>query len=278
VELRVASQNNIATCKHVLQWKEAGADTLTLGRRLSRNFGMLEAVVALAKQLGVKLRLNANSVCMPDCIYMNSHMSTLAHSGDARPAGSAPSLDYNLMQCTFDKLSSPSKLMSTSWIRPEDVRCFEDVCDKAGFDGFGIVLLDGWKSTAFLSRVIAAYTARSFDGNLVDLLCLPELEGQAATERAALSPQDRFFRLPELRIDNKVLDGFIQPFVDGLLCGEKMCAGGGNSSAIDGMACDHCATWAERAMSANASDFAGWKAHAVELLESIKTSRMFGAQ
>jgi hypothetical protein len=290
LEIRVGSQSNIATCKHVLQWKAAGADALTLGGRLTRNFALFRVVVGLAKQLNLKLRMNANDACLPDCVYMNAHISALAHSGELKQKGCALFLDYNLLQCTYDRLSSPSRLMGSSWIRPEDVRYYEDVCTEAGFEGFGLVLLDGGKSTSFLSRAIAAYASRSFDGNLLDLLCLPREEGPRSPVKSDdpavkgdfsgrdISQIESFFRLPDVRIDNKLLDGFIRPFVEGFLCGEKVCADGRGANPVDELVCDHCNAWVAKAVSPIGADAVRWNADAQALLESIRSSRVFGAE
>ncbi len=280
----------IFTIKQVAEWKALGADVLTLGFSVTRDFPLLDAMMKLAKKLDIKLRLIANNGCLKDCSYKNSHATELAHSSQHKEAGSEFFVDYNMLQCNYNKMTSPHHLIASDWIRPEDVVYYEELCKKVGFEGFSIKLLDRWKSTEFLTRVVEAYAKRSFDGNLLDLMSFPK-EGKVKysfnenvrlTMKYGFNPTDMmklgpYFQFPDLYIDNKKLDGFLELFVKGFQCADKVCKGPKTEGLAPGSVCNYCSSWAAQAITFDAEKMQAWKENADSLLDAVKTSRIFCA-
>lgn len=278
----------IFTLKQVEEWIDLGADVLTLGFCVTRDFTLLSAMMKLAKRSGVGLRLIANNLCLRDCTYKNSHATELAHSSQLKQKGAEFFVNYNMLQCTYNKLSKPANLIASDWIRPEDVRYYEELCHKLEFERFSIKLLDRWKTTEFLTRVVSAYATRSYEGNLLDLMSFPT-EGRVKysfeqnvnfTIKYGFNPIDmmklgNYFKFPAVYVDNKKLDGFLEPFSKGMSCSDKVCAGSACAPKRASWLCEYCGAWAQKAISMPDEQFAEWQQNAVALLDSMKTSHMF---
>jgi collagenase-like PrtC family protease len=288
LEITIGLYSSIFTPKQVVEWRELGADVLTLAHALNREFPMLEAMMETAKEVGMKLRLIANNICLRDCAYKTFHGTELAHSSQRNEKGSEFVVDYCTIQCTRNKLLSPEKVLASEWIRPEDVVYYEELCDKVGFEGLSIKLLDRIKSTEFLARVVKAYAERSYPGNLLDIMSFPgeglikhSLERNIAnTMKFRFNPMamvrmGTFFALPKLKLDNAKLDGFLERFAKGFSCTDKICTGRKDSVEEFSGNCGYCLHWADKALSWDNSQLAEWEANADLLLESMKDSSMF---
>jgi collagenase-like PrtC family protease len=115
------------------------------------------------------------------------------------------------------KAARPADLIKAPWIRPEDLSRYEDV----GIQHFKIAGRE--QETPWILRAVAAYSARSYQGDLNDLV--PGFD--------ALDPFGQF----PLRVKNALLEGFIE-FFDKKDC--RLGCGG----------CTYCDEWAQRAISA----------------------------
>lgn len=288
IEITIGAYSSIYTIKQCVEWKELGADVLTVGHCLNRNFTKLSTMMEVAKKIDIKLRLIANNICLRDCVYKTFHGTELSHASQLGEKGSDFFVDYCTIQCTRNKIVNPEKLIASEWIRPEDVKYYEDLCHKTEFNGLSIKLLDRIKSTEFIARVVKAYSERSYKGNLLDIITIPG-EGTIKQSKesniartvkykfdpAEMAKMGKFFSLPHVLIDNTKLDGFLEKFFNGYSCDEKICVG--NSDAVEGFSenCTYCKTWAAKAISFNKEEIVDWKLNADSLLESMKTSKMF---
>lgn len=289
LEVTIGLYSSIFTPKQVVEWKDLGADVLTLGHALNRDFPLLEAMMRVAKDIGIGLRLIANNICLRDCAYKTFHGTELSHSSQANEKGAEFVVDYCVIQCTAHKLMNPERLIASEWIRPEDVTHYEELCDKVGYDRLSIKLLDRIKTTQFIARVVKAYAERSYSGNLLDIMSFPgeqkiknTLEKNIAqTIKHKFNPVEmtrmgRFFALPKVHVDNTKLDGFIDHFMAGNSCAERLCHGsGGSAVGTNSDGCAYCQQWAKRTVTIEDSELDEWKANANQLLESIKTSKLF---
>jgi hypothetical protein len=68
------------------------------------------------------------------------------------------------LQCNFRRLSDPTRLISSGWIRPQDLHHYEAM----GYHTFKLIERN-IPSEALLKRT-QAYAQRQFDGNLAELL------------------------------------------------------------------------------------------------------------
>ncbi len=288
LEITIGLYTSIFTNKQVLEWKEIGADVLTVGHCLNRDFPLLESMLRLAKDIDIGIRLIANNICLRDCAYKTFHGTELAHSSQKNEKGAEFIIDYCVIQCTTRKLMNLEKLMASEWIRPEDVVAYERLCDKVGYDRLSIKLLDRIKSTEFIARVVKAYAERSYEGNLLDIMSYPgeskikrSLEQNIATTmKYKFNPMDMmrmrgFFQLPDIYLDNKKLDGFLAPFINGYSCSERVCSSRDpDAEGVPG-GCKYCAQWAEKAIVVDHDAVKEWGENAAQLIDSIQSSSIF---
>jgi collagenase-like PrtC family protease len=153
--------------------------------------------------------------------------------------------------------SEPLEIMRSCWIRPEDLRFYEEI----GIERFK--LTERGMNTSDLSRIVAAYTNRNYPGNFADLL--PSMSKYEYLTNPKIGHLAKYFFKPfrvrlgkafplfmgmyRLReknecfrsfgvyVDNTKLDGFIQQFLEGS-CGDRLCE-----------ECGWCREWGERAVS-----------------------------
>ncbi|MBN2449913.1 MAG: U32 family peptidase [Lentisphaeria bacterium] len=159
MHVRVGIFAQVDTPARARFWEDLGADAITLESfSINRDFPRLRAIRAA---VSCELQLIANHVCLPNCPLQPYHQNGFAHSSDA---SGRLFLDACILTCARKRLEAPGLFLKSNWIRPEDVGAYEAL----GFDSFKL-LERGMPSTEALRR-LEAYTARSFEGNLAELL------------------------------------------------------------------------------------------------------------
>jgi collagenase-like PrtC family protease len=144
------------------QWFDMGADVLCISAiSCNRDFKKLEAIRNAVK---CELQLIVNSTCLSNCSYELTHMNMLTNSSRAGDMNKGFCFDYCLIHCMGKRLSSPTKYIKSIWIRPEDLKQYEDI----GYDSFKI--LERSSPAGLLLKRVKAYAERSFDGNLLELV------------------------------------------------------------------------------------------------------------
>ena len=198
-------------------WEEMGADKIILPESIARDF---DTLAAIRKTVSCELELIANHCCLFHCPLDLHHRNMVSHgSQKGHPCGGFAA-DYCKLTCQLKKLQRPAELIKARWIRPEDLRYYEEI----GIDCFKLV--ERFRGTESLIHILEAYERRSYPGNLAELLTLPQ-EGSylspnlEITQRPDLIEQERFKEIAEvlrepfpgrLYIDNEKLDGFLDHF------------------------------------------------------------------
>ena len=150
-------------------WRNWGVDELTLDHAFNRNFDLLRTVMKTYKDSDFAMRVIANNFCLKECPYRLTHGAFVGHSDPT-----AISMDFSLINCTYRKISNPKAMLTAEWIRPEDVHYFEELAEETGYKNFSLKLVDRTRATPFIERVVKAYLAESYDGNLLDIINWPE--------------------------------------------------------------------------------------------------------
>lgn len=135
---------------------------LTLDRSLNRRMADLAAVSKRIRSAwpGVKISLLANEGCLYRCPFKLTHDAHIAlvHLGH--------DLDTHRVNqdlgCMGYLRKHPHRLLGSPFIRPEDVALYADHADILKICGRTL-------GPAFLKRVISAYLAGAYDGNLLEL-------------------------------------------------------------------------------------------------------------
>ena len=187
---------NVSTIKKLAQ---LGASAIAIKQGDNRNFEFLKK----AKQaVDAELWLLANVACAYDCPSLTYHANASGHDscGDEQLKSGANT--YPILSCTANKLTDAPGLVRARWIRPEDLSVYE----AHGYHSFKIAGRDA--PTEWIEKVLGAYAARRYDGNLTDIL-----DGYHYLNSWQRRMGNMQFRLPLL--DNQKLNGFINYFSEG---------------------------------------------------------------
>ncbi len=198
-------------------WKEMGADKIILPESIGRDFRSLRLI---REAVDCELELIANHCCLFQCFLDLHHRNMVSHGSQAdHPCGGfAP--DYCKLACQRWKLLRPMELIKSTWIRPEDVCHYEEI----GIDC--LKLVERFRGTESLLQIVHAYEKKSYDGNLVELLTLPQQGAflppnlEIINRTDLIEPEKMEAVMAALRepfsnkvhIDNRKLDGFLDYF------------------------------------------------------------------
>jgi len=260
IKVRISSHSFTDTPRKIRFWADAGADYIVISEvGIYREFKVLEAMRRAAGD-AVELQLIVNNWCRQDCAIAGIHAAALNAASQKNSRGFP--LDYCFIYCNFLRFTEPVNFVRANWIRPEDLHYYEDI----GYENFKIVERN--TPTKILVERVKSYYHRRHDGNLLDLLqnyAYPhekfsghELEyfstwrlikyflkpaavnlfkfikvikfGKAASILYPLKGPNPVF------IDNRKLDGFLDPFR------ANGCA------ARDCDECGYCRKWADNAV------------------------------
>lgn len=136
---------------------------ITLDRSLNRRPSSLGRLCAAIRKdyPDLKIELLANEGCLNHCAYRSTHEALIAAANIGAPVDTFR-LNRDL-GCRRRLNEAPHKILASPFIRPEDLHRYAETAD--------IVKLCGRTlGPAFLSCIVTAYAAGSYDGNLLDLL------------------------------------------------------------------------------------------------------------
>jgi len=198
-------------------WEEMRADKIILPESIGRDFRSLRLI---REAVDCELELIANHCCLFQCFLDLHHRNMVSHGSQAdHPCGGfAP--DYCKLACQRLKILKPVELIKSTWIRPEDVSHYEEI----GIDC--LKLVERFRGTESLLQIVHAYEKRNYNGNLVELLTLPQqgaflMPNLEIIERTDLIEPEKMgevmavLREPfpgRVHIDNRKLDGFLDHF------------------------------------------------------------------
>jgi hypothetical protein len=195
------------------------------------------------------------------------------------------------MKCSRDRYMNPVKLLSSDWIRPEDIHYYEELADRTGNSNISIKLLDRTSKTYVLEKVIRAYMSRSYEGNLLDIL---NIATKKTTEKVHTRPfyvkaitglynvgmlkdYGRVFEYPNYYVDNKRLDGFLKRFVNNYDCDKNFCDDEGlELNGSNGEGCRYCKQWAKQVIQYDADSVRQWGENTDAFKEKLIQGELFG--
>jgi collagenase-like PrtC family protease len=199
IPITVSTFARIRTVTQAEYFLELGARTIIL-EEANRDFRLIRGLV----RLGAEVEILVNQSCLPSCPYRGHHLNTSSLA--SQPGAPCPTFEYPILECGLEYVRDPAKLISGIFVRPEDLEVFEE----AGVHRFKVSGRN--RSTDWLVRSARAYAARSYPGDLTDILSLVQVKGPlSALHRAGQSPDGEaartlgkaFAPLSELSIDNR---------------------------------------------------------------------------
>jgi len=218
-KIQISTLAGVNSVEKARYWQELGAQAITLlNLDTNRDFPLLKKIRA---EINCQLKLIVNANCLHKCPAYRQHANSASHASQLSHRLRGFIIDYCRIQCRYNQLMNPLNFIRSTWIRPEDVACYEEL----GIDYFKII--DRGMSTQRILSIVKSYTDRSFQGNLLDLFPCPVKNGFSLKE---ILQKLRFFFRPfkvnvfKLRklaglidncvyIDNKKLDGFMEKLI-----------------------------------------------------------------
>lgn len=158
--LKVGIFANIDSPDRARFWQDIGADMLTLESfSINRNFTLLDNI---RKAVTCRLQLITNFTCLSRCPMQPYHMVGLSHASMERDK--TPFIDYSVLKCSYHTFKDPRLIIKSQWIRPEDIRRYEDI----GYYDFK--LLERNAPSDLMFQRVKAYSERCSPPNLLDLI------------------------------------------------------------------------------------------------------------
>lgn len=212
-------------------WEEMGADYICVDFvKINRDFKTLKYMVDNLKKAKIEI-LTTNS-CLKNCPYIHTHTAALSHASNSMSEEKANYADWCLYECQEYELRHLEEYIKSPWIRPEDVKEYENI----GIEHFKITERDF--PTDELVKRVKAYSERRYNGNLLDLIqghgCCDSKEELIMNydEIDKMSKEEIIEEIAKVRglgkerkcprhiyIDNQKLDGFIEIFKNGICTG-----------------------------------------------------------
>ncbi len=208
VPLSVSSFARIRSVSQAEYYLKLGADTIILEEG-NRDFPLIRGLV----RTGARVEILTNQTCIRECPFRAHHLNT--SSLCSQPGGNHLWFEFPLLECGLEVVRDPEKLISSIWVRPEDLAVYEE----AGVHRFKISGRN--RPTDWLVQVARAYTERRYHGNLLDILSFVQIKGPSRAlsilSERGVSPEiveplrEAFGRLRDVTIDNDAFpSGFLK--------------------------------------------------------------------
>ncbi len=156
-----ASVNMRITDVCSMQYLSEYFDEFYIQRDFNRNFEHIARMKNWADENGKKIAILANSGCMKYCSGQIFHDNFVAHENENVRLKGSCDFPGNICRNYYEKKENQHRVISNTWIRPEDIHLYEKYVSCAKL------------ATRMTSRpltVIKAYIDESYRGNTLDLL------------------------------------------------------------------------------------------------------------
>lgn len=216
IEVEVSTIMHIDTITQIKYLHENyGVKKICANLNKNRDFEWLENAANYCNKNDIILELMVNEFCgvggnnyATHCVYRDS--CYICHATNQTYEDTLSLDNYPMNLCTNSRNKDISNWLRLKWIRPEDLKYYNDI----GINHFKITGRTG--SSEYLQKVLNAYMAEDFDGNLIELW--KPLE--------SINPDVKEAEVKNFYIGNKKLNGFIDIWAkrkhncDYQICGE----------------------------------------------------------
>ncbi len=148
---------NLVELKQVI---DLWVDYVCLSKSLLKNFNALWKMAKYAKSRNVELFLIANDPCLSQCVMSSYHYDTIS----SKSIWARSERSYPKMRCTEIFSSSDSSIISSTFIRPEDLEIYEYIW----FNNFK--LTDREHTTEWNIKAFDSYINRRYEWKLADIM------------------------------------------------------------------------------------------------------------
>lgn len=214
--IKASTLCQITNASKALAYKNMGIERIVADESVNRNFKTLRQI---SRAFGDKVEVIVNPLCLKDCIYRYFHYNQI--SCDSAKKSNGIGTDYFEHRCVLQRYGDISNMLKICWIRPEDI----DYYTQVGIHYFKLqgrhLVLKG-----DVVKTVKAYFDKSFDGDLMDII-------------------NMFYTINNFKVylDNKKLNGFIEPFYKD----EQFCQN-------DCTSCNYCSNFAQKVIDYKQAD------------------------
>ena len=234
VPISVSSFARIRSIAQAEYFLRLGADTVIL-EEANRDFPLIRGLV----DRGATVEILTNQTCIRECPFRGHHLNT--SSLCSQPGGERLWFEFPILECGLEIVRDPRKLISSIWVRPEDLELYEEY----GVHRFKISGRN--RPTEWLVRAAEAYSSRHYAGNLLDILSFVQVKGPAnalgelarrgAAEEVVGPLSEAFEPLKNIVLDNSAFPtGFLR-HIAATDCNHRSCS-----------ECRYCPSVADRVM------------------------------
>jgi collagenase-like PrtC family protease len=222
IPIEISTVAHIDAVSQIKYYKEKyNIDKVCGNLMYNRNFTKLRAMATWCNDNDVKLDLMTNEFCgngsgsyATHCIHRDA--CYLCHATEVTKNDAELLQTYPMNRCMNSRDIDPACWLKMRFIRPEDLHYYRSI----GIRDFKITGRTG--TTEYIKRVVEAYCAEIYDGNLLGLWKNLDTIYSGAKEEDTNN---------EIFVDNTKLDGFLdQWYHNDWRCDEKNC---GEKESID---------------------------------------------
>ncbi|TFF96901.1 MAG: hypothetical protein EU547_05790 [Promethearchaeota archaeon] len=257
LKIRVSTISHVNSVNRAKFYEYLGASEITPDVMINRDFDTLEHI---QKAINGKLVLLLTDGCLFQCPFRYYHYNILGHASQTNQEFGRNYVDSCILNCSIIKFSNPTEVLKCRWIRPEDLKYYEEI----GIHDFKIA--GRRMSTDWIVRSVKAFSERKYEGNLIDIIqgfsmSFGGLESKDPNLRVSdtIGKESR----AKLYIDNTKLDGFIDFFKNqncNAMCDE----------------CNYCTEWAKKAVIVNEEQSKKYVNSLQSYLNDLTSGREFG--
>jgi collagenase-like PrtC family protease len=163
LKLKVSVISEVNSLSRALDWADiiGSQGVLTLSIMLNRNFPLLKKI---RKSVNCDIELLLNDCCLNECPFRFFHYTECSHASQKHDILEGYYNDWATIACQNQKAFNPEQIIMSKWIRPSDIDKYMEL----GVDYFKI---SGRRyATEWLGRALRAYSNKSYDQNLGDVL------------------------------------------------------------------------------------------------------------
>ncbi|ADB86501.1 peptidase U32 family protein [Saccharolobus islandicus] len=206
LEVSASSFSRIRNVREVEEYANLGVNTIIMHEDANRDFKLLKEIASLSKTNKFDVELILNNSCLYGCPFRLTHDGISSITSMVNGVNDVW-FEYPILLCATDVLNDPVNLIRSRWIRPEDIKYYEEI----GINRFKIAGRN--KKTEWILNVVKAFTERMYEGDLLDLVSYPQ--GRAATKAIQMvNGPSSYSVLTKVKIDNtKFPEGWIKFFL-----------------------------------------------------------------
>jgi hypothetical protein len=185
--MRASALGEITSPGKSLFYKKLGMERIVVDPDVTRDFRTLRNI---CRVFGSGVEIIINNVCYKNCAYKMFHYN---HESHCTPLNTTQTVtDYFFNRCSMQKAGSLENVVRLNWIRPEDLKYYQEV-------GIFYLKIQGRQNVlqGDVVKALTYYMDGDYQGNLFDLITI-------------FAPYNAF----QPYIDNKKLDGFVRKFFE----------------------------------------------------------------